>query len=309
MDIRAFSLPSFAKINLSLHILGKRSDGFHEVRTVLQTISLHDELSFATRADGEFVLSCDDCEIPTDQSNLIFQAAQALRKAAGAGAGASVRLTKRIPTRAGLGGGSSNAAVALRGLARLWRLEVDEKGLTEIGASIGVDVPFFLLGGRALGAGTGSVITPLKDTPQKQLVVISPNASMSTAEAYATLSAPALTYFEGEPILAVSQREAISRDSHLWDLSDKLVNDFEPVIFDREPEIERARNALLRAGAQHALLAGSGSSVFGIFGDVDRLIAAELIQAEVGWRIFPCVTISRDEYVRALGESRGQGSF
>lgn len=301
MDTPAFSLPSFAKINLSLRILGKRSDGYHEVCTVLQTISLSDELSFAPREDSEFSLSCDASEVPTDQTNLIVRAALALKNAIGIQAGASVHLTKRIPTKAGLGGGSSNAAVALLGLARLWQADIDERELSQIAASLGSDVPFFLVGGRALGTGTGSVITSLADVAQQRLIIISPSVSVSTAEAYAALSAPALTSSEVETILAVSQREAISCDSHLWDLKDRLVNDFEPVIFDREPEIERAKNALLRAGAESALLAGSGSSVFGIFGDVDaQLSAAELIQAEAGWRLVPCVTISRVEYARRI---------
>lgn len=310
MDTPAFSLPSFAKINLSLRILGKRSDGFHEVRTVLQSISLHDELTFRGRAGGEFSLTCDDSEIPTDQTNLIFRAYLALKRAIGVEAGASVHLTKRIPTKAGLGGGSSNAAVALLGLVRLWQVDVDETELREIGASLGADVPFFLVGGRAFGSGIGAAIIPLKDITQLNLLLISPNASVSTLDAYAALSAPALTSSEAETILAVSQREAISCDSHLWDLSDKLVNDFEPVIFDREPEIERAKNALLRAGAQGALLAGSGASVFGIFGDVEaQLSAAELIQAEEGWRLFPCVTISGAEYTRAFRDAGSLGSF
>ncbi len=310
METPSFSLPAFAKINLSLRILGKRSDGYHEVHTVLQTISLQDELTFSARSDGEVSLTCDHSEIPTDHTNLIFRAAIALKRAHGVNAGAHVHLTKRIPTKAGLGGGSSNAAVALLGLARLWHAQLAEKELNEIAASLGADVPFFLVGGRAFGSGTGSLITPLGDLEQKQLLIVSPTAFVSTADAYAALMAPALTSSEAETILAVSQREAISCDSDPWDLSDNLVNDFEPVIFDREPEIERAKEALLLAGAECALLAGSGASVFGIFASVDaQASGAKLIQAEEGWRLFPCVTISRAEYRRALRNGESLGSF
>lgn len=310
MNTLAFSLPSFAKINLTLRILGRRPDGYHEVRTQLQTISLHDDLGFATRSDGVFSLSCDDSELPTDEGNLIVRAARVLQNRFQVKSGASITLTKRIPIKAGLGGGSSNAAIALIGLARLWNLKLSPADLNDLGASLGADVPFFFLGGRALGMGRGSELRPLPEIQKTCLLIVSPNATVSTAEAYAALSAPALTYPQTESILAVSQSKVISYDSDQWDLNDDLANDFEPVIFDREPEIARAKKALLNAGARGALLAGSGSSVFGIFDDVAaQQRAAGLIQAEVGWRLSPCVTVSRAEYALALKSSGGRGSF
>src|SRR5262249_32579219 len=145
-----FTLPSFAKINWSLRILGLRPDGYHEVRTVLQTISLHDEISFTPRNDGQIVLSCDEPEIPTDSRNLIVLAARRLQKTKAVAQGATLRLTKRIPAKAGLGGGSSNAAVALLGLAHLWGLGCRHSELVDIAVGIGADVPFFLVGGQAL---------------------------------------------------------------------------------------------------------------------------------------------------------------
>ena len=309
MNTNTITLPSFAKINWNLRILGKRPDGYHEVRTVLQSVSLRDELTFESHDAEEIALTCTDPEISTGSDNLVVRAANALQKRVGK-RGAKIALKKTIPTKAGLGGASSNAAVTLLGLNKLWQLALSEIELGEIAATLGADVPFFLAGGTSLGTGKGSTITPLPDVERKHLVIISPNASVATVDAYNALSAPALTDSDPESILAVSQRRPVSCNSHQWGLSDELVNDFEPVIFEREPEIERAQHALLDAGARDAMLAGSGSSVFGIFDDLDtQLRAVKSIKAEVGWRLFPCVTISRAEYTEALSGTGNLGSF
>jgi 4-diphosphocytidyl-2-C-methyl-D-erythritol kinase len=301
----SLSLPSFAKINWSLQILGKRPDGYHEVKTVLQTISLHDDIHFEVSGDGTITLTCDDPEIPIDEQNLIVQAAYAVKHRYNVSQGVRVRLEKRIPTQAGLGGASSNAAVSLLALAHLWNLKPTAPVLLEIAARLGADVPFFLLGGCALATGIGERLTlPEKTNNEVQhLIVIRPNAQVSTAKAYAALHAPALTTTNMAPILSSSRNEANSRGSQPWPLQDSLKNDFESVIFDIEPEIKRAKETLLQAGALGALLAGSGSSVFGIFVDSeDQQRALNEIKLEAGWRSFSCVTVSRNEYVRrALG--------
>jgi 4-diphosphocytidyl-2-C-methyl-D-erythritol kinase len=306
----SLSLPSFAKINWSLEILGKRPDGYHEVRTLLQTISLHDDLHFELSEEGGISLSCDRPDIPTDDQNLIVRAAHALKDRYGIHQGARIRLEKRIPVKAGLGGASSNAAVSLVALAHLWSIDATAPALLETAKYLGADVPFFLLGGRALATGIGATLSPLvasEDNEVQHLIVITPKAPVSTAEAYAALSSPALTTTNTDPILSSSHGVANSGDSSLWSLpgssQDDLKNDFESVIFDIEPEIRRTKKTLLQAGALGALLAGSGSSVFGIFADrEDQQRAVNEIQLEAGWRIFPCVTVSRNEYVRrALG--------
>ena len=297
-----FSLPSFAKINWSLRILCKRADGYHEIRTVLQTISLQDDLHFAECNGDDIALSCDDPLIPTDDSNLIIRAAQLLRAHAGVRKGAVIRLEKRIPARGGLGGGSSNAAVTLLALTKLWELNTNDGDLAKIASRLGADVPFFLLGGRALGEGIGTTLTHESDVISRQLLIVTPNVSVSTADAYRAWDAAALTTSESNPILAISRTEADFSDSNQWSKYDQLANDFEQVIFDIEPEIWRAKNALLQAGARRALLAGSGSSVFGIFDDPEaQRRAAATLRAESGWRIFSCVTLSHDDYQRALG--------
>jgi 4-diphosphocytidyl-2-C-methyl-D-erythritol kinase len=288
-------LPSFAKINWTLRILGKRPDGYHEVATVLQTISLCDELTFELRDDDQISLTCDDPDIPVDDTNLIVKAAKALN-----GGGVDISLTKRIPTQGGLGGASSNAAVTLLALNYLWRKELSNTDLFDIAATLGADVPFFLIGGCAEGRGTGSDLCGVDDVEQKHLIVIKPNAAISTATAYASLKRGSLTTSESVSILSSSFARPVSGDSGPWSLH----NDFELVIFEIEPEIERAKVALLDAGARGALLAGSGSSVFGIFdGEAARDRALSNLKCEVGWRVFPCRTLSRVEYLQAMGPS------
>jgi 4-diphosphocytidyl-2-C-methyl-D-erythritol kinase len=294
-----FTLPAHAKINLSLRVLGKRADGFHEIRTIFQTITLHDLLTFETRAGEGFELECTTEGIPVDETNLVTRAARALRECYGVRKGARVMLEKRIPSQAGLGGGSTDAAAALLGLSRLWEIETTRVELDEIGARLGADVPFFFTGGTALGTGLGTEITPLADVAERPLVVVMPDARVSTVEAYKLLNARTLTKPESPVNLPISRVEAQNSVS----LYEDLRNDFEPVIFRLQPEIERARDALLAAGAQSALLAGSGASVFGIFENRAEAERARevLARAEAGWQVFACETLSREGYMDALG--------
>ena len=275
----------------------KRADGYHEVRTVLQTVSLCDELHFRPAPEGVLKLSCSDTELPTDENNLVVRAALALRQFARINSGCEIRLEKKIPKSAGLGGGSSNAAIALLGLSRLWQLQIDLNELESIATQIGADVPFFLTGGTALGTGTGSTVVQLPDTPETHLLIVSPATHIATAAAYEAFDRASLTLDPPETILADSRPESHFDDSDLWGLK----NDFERVIFDIEPETKRVRDALIRAGASRTLLAGSGSTVFGIFDDLDAKVRASgVIEVEAGWRVFPCVTISRIDYLRAV---------
>ena len=286
-------LPSFAKINWTLRIPGKRPDGYHEVATVLQSISLCDELAFELREDDQISLTCNDPAIPVDDSNLIVKAARALQVKGGV----DIRVVKKIPAKGGLGGGSSNAAVTLLALNRLWRLNRRETDLRQIGAQLGADVPFFFVGGTAVAQGIGTQVEEVGDVAPQWLIIITPNASVATALAYAALNAPSLTTIDSVSILSSSFTEPFSGDSSQWPLH----NDFEGVIFEREPEIRRAKLALLEAGARGALLAGSGSSVFGIFNDAAaRDHALENLRCEAGWRVFACHTLSHSEYCQAI---------
>ena len=303
MTTRSLSLPSFAKVNLVLRILGKRPDGYHEIQTVLQTISLHDDLHF-TATGSEAVFTCNDASVPSDSANLVVRAADALRDRFAVTVGYRIQLEKRIPAQGGLGGGSSNAAMTLLALARLWELPATRADLLELAAQLGADVPFFIEGGCALATGIGTQLRSLPDHPKRHLLVITPAATVSTAMAYQSLKAPALTTSEAVSILAISRTQAVFSDLELRALCDHLQNDFERVIFDIEPEIRRVKEALMKAGARCALLAGSGSSVFGIFENDEVLSsAAHNLSNESGWRIFSCATLSRGEYLHALSSA------
>lgn len=299
MFVDAFTLPSFAKINWQLRVRGLRADGFHELRTVFQTITLRDELRFAARDDGQLQLTTNSPDIPVDESNLVLRAAVALRNQRGIKGGAAIHLEKVIPVEAGLGGGSSNAAIALLGLAHLWKIETDKQELTKICAILGADVPFFLTGGTALGTGLGTEVRPVKEVVAKHLLVVKPRAKVATSEAYKALNSPALTKVESDIILSISRADEQFTDSY----PNVLHNDFEPVVFELKPEIGRVKNALLGAGAQSALLSGSGSSVFGVFDNAEaQERAIEMLEKESDcWRIFPCATLSRSAYLAALG--------
>lgn len=295
-----FTLPSFAKINLTLRVLGRRDDGYHEINTVFQSVTLHDDLTFSALDDERLELVCDApaADVPSDETNLVHRAAVALRERFGVKRGGRVVLKKIIPAGGGLGGGSSNAAVALLGLARLWEIKTDRETLAEIGAGLGADVPFFLTGGTALGTGRGTDIHPLADLPPKHFLLVTPEVKVSTVEAYKSLNAPALTKAVLPVNLAISRRQAeISGSWH-----DVLTNDFEQVVFQLYPEIERARDALNAAGASGSLLSGSGSSVYGLFDSLEHCARARaaLIVAS-GWQVFPCTTLSRQAYGQAFG--------
>lgn len=299
MFVDAFTLPSFAKINWQLHVLGRRADGFHELQTIFQTVTLRDELKFAARDDDVLHLTSNSPDIPVDESNLVLRAAQSLRNHLGIERGATIHLEKVIPVEGGLGGGSSNAAIALLGLAHLWKIEINKQELTEIGASLGADVPFFLTGGTALGKGLGIEVSPLREAVAEHLLIVKPKAKVATSEAYKALNSPALTKAGSDIILSISRADEQFTDSH----PKALHNDFEPVVFRLKPEIGRVKDALLRAGAQSALLSGSGSSVFGVFDNRKAQgRAIEMLERESdSWRIFPCATLSRAAYLAALG--------
>ncbi|MDI1243552.1 MAG: 4-(cytidine 5'-diphospho)-2-C-methyl-D-erythritol kinase [bacterium] len=286
------SLPSFAKINLHLRVLGKRYDGFHDLFTVFQTISLADDITFELADASELV--CDDPRVPTDATNLIVRAARALNPKGTA----RISLVKRIPMGGGLGGGSANAATALIGLNRLWELGLSTNQLASIGAEIGSDVPFFLSGGTALGMRRGTEIEDFPDFEAGPMVLITPDGHVSTAGAYASLHAQNLTNAELNRILRVCRSEAESPDF----LRSALINDFEPAVFADFPEIGRAKRKLLEFGASRALMSGSGASVFGIFDKEEtRQTALKALDDEVNWRRFAVAAISRSEYREKMG--------
>lgn len=286
-----FTFPSYAKVNLYLRILGKREDGFHELCTVFQTISLHDNLSFSE--SDSIRLTCSDQSIPVDGRNLIVRAAEALRMQFSVNKGAAIHLDKHIPSPGGLGGGSSNAAVALLGLKRLWQMDVSDVELHAITAELGSDVPFFLHGGTALGIGRGETIELLDDLDQRYLLVVTPNISVSTTAAFAAINAESLTSEAQNRILRVCRDEARSLDLH----HSVLKNDFETSVLAAFPEIAEIKANLLALGASKAQMSGSGASVFGIFDKEEtRQAAIKALGDKPTWRSFAVATVSRSQY-------------
>ncbi|MGE3190794.1 MAG: 4-(cytidine 5'-diphospho)-2-C-methyl-D-erythritol kinase [Vicinamibacterales bacterium] len=295
MSAAGFSLPAFAKVNLDLRVLGLRPDGYHDLRTVFQALALHDTVSFVPRR-GRFVIECDDPDVPTDRRNLVWKAASLLWRSARAGRAAEprdvlIRLAKRIPAEAGLGGGSADAAMALVGLSRVWGLDVDLATLSRLGARVGADVPFFLVGGTALGLGRGDDIYPLADLPRVHVVVVRPGFGVATAEAYG--------WFDGEPR---RRRLPTPRPvpGHWPAWATTLRNDLEPAVVRHHPTIGRIRQALLESGAVLAAMSGSGSAVYGLFErrEAARRTASDL--ARPGWRVVETRTLSRTEYTAKL---------
>jgi 4-diphosphocytidyl-2-C-methyl-D-erythritol kinase len=254
---------AFAKINLTLRINGVRRDGYHDLTTTYQTIALHDTLTFAP-VRGEFGLRCTEPSCPSDSSNLVWRAAEEVWRAAGRRGpprGVRVRLHKRIPQQAGLGGGSSDAAAAIRGLTAFWRLRMSRARAARIAASLGADVPFFLHGGTAVGRGRGDRVRLVDDRPACWVVLLIPGFGVSTREAYGWWDQD-VAGSVGGPAPAAGA----------------AVNDLERPVAARRPEIARLVRGLAAAGARQAAMTGSGSTVFGLFatGRAARLAARAL---------------------------------
>ncbi len=272
---------SFAKINRDLRVLGKRKDGFHELDTVFQTVDLSEEIDF----------------LEAEDSNLILRAARALRERFSVRAGARIHLSKKIPIGGGLGGGSSNAAATLRALTELWKITATEADLQAIAASLGSDVPFFLLGGRARGRGRGDAVTPLPDGPQEWVLLVFPPFSLSTAEVYGRLKVRSLT---GSPSATkVSGSETGGGPER---------NDLEQAAESLRGELRRIRSALAGAGARSARLSGSGSTVFGTFGTKEEasraMTSLEGLGRETKARMAIVKTVSRAEFARRAAPVR-----
>jgi len=292
--MHSLRLPAFAKINLCLHVLGRRPDGYHELRTVFQAISLHDtlELALTCQPGIELTISNDPLQqVPPGPENLVFRALEVLRRELRIRSGVRAGLLKQIPVRRGLGGGSSDAAAALVGFLRLTGRKLPTARLLEIAASLGADVPFFLFGGRALGLSRGDEIYPLPDLPRRAVVVVSPHdIAVSTREAYRWVSRQLTNH---------------GRTPRLWHFcalcwspqGAGASNDFEATVFRRHPRLARIKRGLLKRGAAEAALAGSGSAVFGVFRSPAR--ARRAARGFPKEQVFICATLSRGEYRRA----------
>ena len=280
-----------AKINLGLEVVRKRPDGYHDILTLFQSISLADELEFRAAPRGEIRLRGDDPEISWDESNLVHRAARLLRETTGAQAGAAISVRKKIPAGKGLGGGSADAAMTLYGLNALWETGLDRPALAKLGKELGADVPYFLTGGLCLGRERGDIVEPLADLPALPVVLALPPFPVLTADIYRAY--PAALTSEGRDSRIVGFFEAQDKDFG------RLENGLETVIFRSYPQLAELKSLFRDRGAALSLVSGSGSAVFGLFQDRERAEAALAVTRTALRRRVRAVlveTLSRERY-------------
>jgi 4-diphosphocytidyl-2-C-methyl-D-erythritol kinase len=280
------------KINLLLRVLAREDTGFHRIETIFQALEWGDTLDFEMMQGGGIELDVEGADLGDPRDNLVYRAAESFFEQAALGAGVRIELTKRIPAGGGLGGGSSDAAATLRGLNHMFDRPLDERALMDVAATLGSDVPFFLVpSGRALGWGRGTRLLELEPLPPRPVVVVSTGVHVATPDAYAALSGRGL-----KPSRAVLLRhEALDDWAEVAELSE---NDFEDPVFEKHPEL---RSVLDRVSDQDALIArmsGSGSAVFGVFDSEETARRAVGALEEA----FPDAEVVRTRTATGLGE-------
>jgi 4-diphosphocytidyl-2-C-methyl-D-erythritol kinase len=263
-----------AKVNLCLHVLGKRSDGYHDLAMLMQRVGLFDRLDIELVSGGEVIVSCPGCDLTDNRPNIAEQAARLLLEQAGIRQGVSITIDKHIPVAAGLGGGSSDAAAVLLALDELLELQLPRAALLQLGARLGADVPFFLYGQTAWATGVGERLQPWPGLPPLVMVLVNPGIAVSTAWVFQNLR---LT----RPRSTAKIPRFPERASDLVRL---LHNDLEVVTCQHFPVITTIKERLVFCGASGALMSGSGATVFGVFDDYCRAEqAAQILSAETDW--------------------------
>jgi 4-diphosphocytidyl-2-C-methyl-D-erythritol kinase len=285
------TLCSPAKVNYTLDILSRREDGYHNLSSIVQVISLSDRIILYRRERPGISLECDDARIPSGSSNLAVRAAEAVLQASGCREGVHIRLEKRIPAQAGLGGGSSNAATVIRGMNRLFKLNLDTDQMATMAAKIGSDCALFIVGGTVAMRGRGEVVTPLNDGPTLWFVIVKPEVNISTAQAYAALDAipdrvTARSTRSLQDILALGDIERLTA---------RFTNDFERVVFQEHLSIALLHDEFLMARARNARLCGSGSAVFGVCYSKEEAEEVARIMRLKYREVIVCRSLSREE--------------
>ena len=299
---------AFAKVNLGLRILDRRPDGFHELRTVYQTISLADriELTWMAGRAGKIVLNCNRKDLETPD-NLVVRAAEAMLQRTGAQGNLHIGLRKHVPEGAGLGGGSSDAAAALIGLSRLLNKPPPPEILKEIASSLGSDVPFFLQGGRAIGLSRGEEVYPLPEAPKQWLLLLAPRLHSSTPEAYRDLAKArqgSLTPLNKPRIISVfSSGIGVPGGRAAQSPAGALANDFEETVFHRFPKLAVLKSRLIKVGARDSALSGSGSALFGLFATRQAAEDARGGLGKVEADVFVVSTVTRRQCAAAWRQS------
>lgn len=262
-----FDIESFGKINLTLDVLFKRDDGYHEIKSIMQQISLSDHLRIEEKTSGVSI-QCDNQNVPLDSNNLVSRAWEKMSKYVGTNTGINVIIRKNIPVAAGLAGGSGNGAATLVALNNLWGLKLDLSTLMEIGRTIGADIPFCLMGGTALAEGIGEKLTPIKSFKDKNILLVNPGIEISSAYAYSKLA------LKKDRIPVEKLVKCIENDN-LDCIATSLSNVMEEAILPMYPIIKDIKDQMLELGAMGSLMSGSGSTVFGIYDDPEKVLFAK----------------------------------
>ncbi|RKD25497.1 4-diphosphocytidyl-2-C-methyl-D-erythritol kinase [Caminicella sporogenes DSM 14501] len=261
-------LKARAKINLSLDVLNKRDDGYHNVEMIMQQIELYDEI-YLKKIDKGIKLKTNSRFLPTDESNIAYKAADLMIKRYNISSGIYIYIKKSIPIAAGLAGGSTDAAAVIKGINKMFDLGLTLKDMMNLGAFIGADVPFCILGGCALAEGIGEILTPIKGFKKGWIVLSKPSVSVSTAQAYNNLN---LKNIKRRPNTKALLRAL--KENNIYDVSKELCNVFEEGIQKKYPVVKVIKNKMLQYGALGSIMSGSGPSVFGIFKDYDKAKSA-----------------------------------
>lgn len=253
---------AYAKINLGLDVTGKRADGYHIVRMIMQNVDLYDTLDFEDNETGEIVLTASSSKIPTDDSNLICKVARQLQDKFNVKKGANINLVKRIPVAAGMAGGSTDGAAAYIALNRLWNLGLSKKELCDLAVSLGADIPYCIMGGTMLAEGIGEVLTEVRDLPHCDIVIAKPAIDVSTGWVYKELESKEI---ESHP--DIDGIKSAIENGNIHEMCSLIGNVLEPVTASRYEEIGKIENILEENGAIKAFMTGSGPTVFAIFDD------------------------------------------
>lgn len=253
---------AYAKINLGLDVLGKRDDGYHLVKMIMQNVDIYDTLTFKRTTDGKVTLKANDDTIPVDDSNLICKVARQLQEKYGVTYGAEIELVKRIPVAAGMAGGSTDGAAAYRALNELWELGLSDKELCELAVKLGADIPYCIIGGTALSEGIGEVLTPIEGKAKYHLVVAKPDIMVSTGWVYTELDSTEITrHPDIDAVKAAIEGGDVKR------MCSEIHNVLEPVTTAKYEVIKDIEKVLEDSGAVKAFMTGSGPTVFAVFDD------------------------------------------
>ena len=258
-------LQAFAKINLGLDVLGKREDGYHEVRMIMQTIRMYDQLDMRKSVEPGIHLTTNKKYIPVDENNLVWRAAKLMIDTCGIMEGVSIHLHKVIPVAAGMAGGSSDAAATLVGMNRLFHCGLSKEKLMELGVQIGADVPYCVLRGTALAEGIGEKLTVLPPMPDCWILIGKPGISVSTKYVYTTLDLNTDTVHPD-----IDGMKKALEDGNLYGITERMGNVLQDVTIPAYPEVERIKEQMKALGAVNAMMSGSGPTVFGIFDNEEK---------------------------------------